>query len=98
MVARGLSTLVWREILNWSLFFSNSKETFSNTWGNSASALREAAKRQQAYLERQVISLTKAEEKGEVIPLKQSHNERKICGRLHSALQGRIQSMLRTGG
>ncbi len=37
--------------------------------------LREAAKRHQAYLDRQVVSPTEAEEKGQVIPLKQAQNE-----------------------
>jgi len=37
--------------------------------------LREAAKRHQAYLDRQVVSPTEAIEKGQVIPLKQAQNE-----------------------
>ena len=37
--------------------------------------LREAAKRHQAYLDRQVVSPTEAVEKGQVIPLKQAQNE-----------------------
>jgi integrase len=36
--------------------------------------LREAAKRHQAYLDRQVVSPTEAVEKGEVIPLKKAQN------------------------
>jgi hypothetical protein len=39
--------------------------------------LREAAKRHQAYLDRQVVSPTEAVEKGQVIPLKQAQNELK---------------------
>ena len=37
--------------------------------------LKEAAKRHQAYLDRQVVSPTEAAEKGQVIPLKQAQNE-----------------------
>jgi hypothetical protein len=37
--------------------------------------LREAAKRHQAYLNRQIVSPTEAVEKGEVIPLRKAHNE-----------------------
>ncbi len=37
--------------------------------------LREAAKKHQAYLDRQVVSPTEAAEKGQVIPLKQVKNE-----------------------
>ena len=37
--------------------------------------LREAAKRHQAYLDRQGVSPTEAVEKGHLIPLKQAQNE-----------------------
>ena len=37
--------------------------------------LKEAAKRHQAYLDRQVVSSTEAVETGQVIPLRQAQNE-----------------------
>ena len=37
--------------------------------------LKEAAKRHQAYLDREVVSPIEAAEKGQVIPLKQAQNE-----------------------
>ena len=46
--------------------------------------LREAAKRHQAYLDRQVVSPTEAVEKGQVIPLKQAQNELKFFGWLQN--------------